>query len=86
MLQFDGYDEALVGAAEVWVPNRGGAVLVEKAIYSGEKIVEILMARNGMSDEDAREFVTFNIEGAYMGSETPIVYWPTVTAVTVHKE
>jgi hypothetical protein len=76
MLKLDGYDDALVGSAELWVPNRGGAVLVEKAIYSGEKIVEILMARDGLDDEDAREFVSFNIEGAYMGSETPIIYWP----------
>lgn len=76
MLKFDGYDEAIVGKTEIWVPNRGGAVLVEKLIYDGQEIVEVLMKRDGMSEEEAREFVSFNVEGAYLGQETPIIYWP----------
>jgi hypothetical protein len=29
-----------------------------------------------MTQEEAFEFVEFNIEGAYVGEETPIIVWP----------
>lgn len=76
MLKFDGFHKALMGVAEVWVPNGGGAALVEKAIYDGYRMVRVLMKRDGMSEEDAREYISFNVEGAYLGQETPIIYWP----------
>jgi len=76
MLKFDGYDEAIAGKTEIWVPNGGGAALVEKLVYDGEHIIQILMDRDGMSFDDAREFVSFNIEGKYLGIETPVIYWP----------
>lgn len=66
MLKLDGYDDAIAGKTEVWVPNKAGMVLVEKLIYDGEVII----------DNEAEEFVSFNVEGAYMGPETPIIYWP----------
>jgi hypothetical protein len=28
-----------------------------------------------MSAEDAREFIEFNIEGAYIGEDTPVLVW-----------
>jgi hypothetical protein len=34
------------------------------------------MQQDGMSAEDAREFIEFNIEGAYMGLHTPVLVWP----------
>jgi hypothetical protein len=76
MLKMDGLDEAIVGSADVWVPNGSGAMTVEKLIYSGEKIVKVLMERDGMTKEEAYEFVDFNIAGAYMGEETPVIVWP----------
>jgi hypothetical protein len=75
MLKFDGFEKALMGSADVWVPNKAGAVLIEKAIYDGYRMVRVLMRRDGMSEEDAREFISYNIEGAYLGPETPIIYW-----------
>jgi hypothetical protein len=33
------------------------------------------MDRDGMDEEEAREFIEFNIEGAYMGPHTPVVVW-----------
>ena len=75
MLKMDGLDEAIVGMADVWVPNGAGAMTIEKLVYSGEKIVEVLMAQ-GMTEEEAYEFVDFNIAGAYMGEETPVIVWP----------
>lgn len=75
MLKMDGLDEAIVGMADVWVPNGAGAMTIEKLVYNGEKIVEVLMAQ-GMTEEEAYEFVDFNIAGAYMGDETPVIVWP----------
>jgi hypothetical protein len=31
--------------------------------------------RDGMDSEEAREFIEFNIEGAYVGPGTPILVW-----------
>ncbi len=71
MLKMDGLDDAIVGSADVWVGN----ATIEKLIYSGEKIVKVLMAQ-GMTEEEAYEFVDFNIAGAYVGEETPVIVWP----------
>jgi len=37
-----------------------------------KKVLEILMTRDGMSYEEAREFYEFNIVGAYVGPGTPV--------------
>lgn len=76
MLKMDGLDDAIVGMADVWFPDGSWVRTVERLIYSGEKIVEVLMERDGMTKEEAYEFVDFNIAGAYMGNDTPIIFWP----------
>ena len=43
-----------------------------KAIYDEDKIIKVLMERDGMSDIDEMEFIDFNIRGAYMGEKTPM--------------
>lgn len=72
MIKLDGYDEAVIGPAMVWV----GRGRVEVVVYDAEKIREILMERDGMDMEGAREFIEFNIEGAYMGKDGPVLVWP----------
>ena len=71
MIKYDGYDEAIIGPAHIWRGNETVGVLV----YDAEKIREILM-RDGMDAEEAREFIEFNIEGGYLGIETPVLVWP----------
>jgi hypothetical protein len=44
-------------------------------VYNGRVITEILIEK-GMSEEDAQEYIDFNIVGAYVGDSTPIVMWP----------
>jgi len=39
--------------------------------YSVDKVLEILMEHDGMSDEEAIEYFEFNIIGAWMGENTP---------------
>lgn len=60
MLIADGLNDAIVG-----VTTKGVAV------YDVDKILAILMERDGMTDIEALEFFEFNIEGAYMGEQTP---------------
>ncbi len=48
------------------------AVGQHRAIYQASKIIEILQNRDGMTEEEAEEFFTFNISGAYVGQSTPI--------------
>jgi hypothetical protein len=65
-LAADGFDEAIIGV------NRDMGSGVYKLVYSNLKCVEILMTRDGMSQEEAIEYFDFNVEGAYMGEKTPI--------------
>lgn len=47
----------------------------EVLVYNAEVIRNILMSRDGMDFEEAREFIEYNIEGAYIGPDTPILVW-----------
>ena len=71
MLKIDGHDNALIGHASPWINK----TRVEVLVYDGNKIVENLMSE-GMTGEQALEYVGFNIEGAYVGETTPIIVWP----------
>lgn len=71
MIKYDGYDEAIIGPANIWRDNTTVSVLV----YDAEKIRTILMKRDGMEMDEAREFIEFNIEGGYLGIETPVLVW-----------
>jgi hypothetical protein len=71
MIKYDNYDEAIIGPANIWRDNTTVSVLV----YDAEKIRAILMKRDGMEPDEAREFIEFNIEGGYLGIETPVLVW-----------
>ena len=60
----DGFDDALIGAD--YEKNR--------AVYSIEKMLDILM-KQGMSYDDAVEHFSFNIGCAYVGEFTPLYVW-----------
>jgi hypothetical protein len=61
----DGLDEAIIGVAERI--NLGPVVA-----YDVDKIIKILMERDGMTDEDALEYFYYNIQGAWMGEGSPV--------------
>jgi hypothetical protein len=61
MLIADGYDEAIIGQTTK-----------ELVVYNVAAIIDILMKRDGMTEEEALEFFEFNIDGSYMGEQTPI--------------
>jgi len=66
ILVADGFDEAVIGIATDFTEPR--------LIYSVEKCIEILMKRDEMEYEDAMEYFTFNVSGAYI-ENGPIWCW-----------
>lgn len=61
----DGFDDAIIGLAERI--NLGPVVA-----YDVEKIIEILMERDGMDYTEAYEYYSYNIIGSWVGEYTPI--------------
>lgn len=73
MLKAGGFDDALIGAVEMWLPHPSGGHTQETVLaYSRSKVLAALMHRDGMSYDDAVEFFDFNIAGAYAGRRQPI--------------
>jgi hypothetical protein len=60
----DGFDAALLGFG-----RRFDKVV---AIYSYKKCVEVLVKNSGLSEEEAEEYMEYNVVGAYVGDQTPI--------------
>jgi hypothetical protein len=60
----DGFDDAIMG-----VDLNSD---VPRVVYSVEKMVFILMRRDDMSEEEATEYLDFNVFQAYLGEGTPI--------------
>lgn len=60
----DGWDDALIGYG--WRLN------TPIAVYDRDKTLEIMRLRDGMTEEDAEEYFSFNVEGAYFGEGTPL--------------
>ena len=71
MKQWDGFDEAKIGIASVWNGNER----VEVLVYDGEKMAQQLIIRDSMTEDEAFEYIDFNIEGAYIGKDTPVIVW-----------
>jgi hypothetical protein len=71
MLKIDGHENASIGQAYIWRDRAQVLVLV----YDAEVIRANLM-KGGMSSDEAREYIEYNIEGAYMGEHTPVLVWP----------
>ena len=44
--------------------------------FTFDRVIETLMDRDGMSNDEAIEIFTFNIEGAWVGELTPIWMYP----------
>jgi len=52
-----------------------GGTRISVLVYDAEAIRNTLMERDNMDADEAREYIEFNIEGAYMGPDTPILVW-----------
>lgn len=65
LLTADGWDDCVLGTA--YSPGR--ELLV---VYDGDAIIKKMVDRDGMTFEEAEEFFSFNIEGAWVGPRTPV--------------
>ena len=57
-----GFNEAIIGI------DRHS----DRVIYSVKEIIKILMTRDGMTEEEALEYYDYNMEGGWVGEQTPI--------------
>jgi hypothetical protein len=62
ILKIDGFDNAVIGVQEGIQP---------RLVYDLWKIVDVL--KEEMSEEDALDYIAYNITGAYVGESTPII-------------
>lgn len=58
----DGFEDAILGLD----------VAGSRTVYSVRKCLEVMMQRDGMTEEEATEYFEFNVRGSYMGDATPI--------------
>lgn len=68
-LLMDGFDEALIGFSQ-----RINEPLL--AVYSYSKMIETLVRRDGMTDDEAMEYVDYNCVGSWVGERTPVIVMP----------
>jgi hypothetical protein len=60
----DGFDDAIIGIDLVSNPAR--------VIYDKVKMIEILVTQEEMEEDEAIDFLAYNVWGAYVGEGTPI--------------
>lgn len=66
MITYDGFETAIVGTG-----IRCG--FDDVLIYSFDKIVEVLVSRDGIEEDEAADFIDYNIVGAHLGAKTPVI-------------
>lgn len=64
MLFADGFDKAFIGV--------GTQFNTDIAVYGRKEVLKILVNEHGMTLEEAIEYFEFNIQGAWVGPETPM--------------
>ena len=62
----DGFDDAIIG---LWNDTSTG---INRVVYDGTKMVDILTDDDGMPEDQAMEYLQFNTFNAYYGKGTPI--------------
>tara|TARA_Y100001937_G_scaffold13157_1_gene17218 strand:+ start:15215 stop:15436 length:222 start_codon:yes stop_codon:yes gene_type:complete len=70
MYKADGFDQAIIGYARI--AGRENVIA-----YDYWKCIDILRKRDGMSEEEAIEYMEFNVIGAYVGELTPAFIYET---------
>jgi hypothetical protein len=71
-VMFPDLKDALIGYASVWSVDGHQPI---RLIYSAKKCVDIFTERDGMTVEEALEWISVNTEGGYLGPQTPIIMY-----------
>jgi hypothetical protein len=62
-------DPDYLDAAILGVVTRIG---LEAVCYDENKVIRLLMTHDGMTEEEAIEYMEFNMKGAWVGETTPV--------------
>ena len=63
----DGFDYAIIGVGDSMYPQYNSRI-----VYDYNMCEEVLQIRDGMTREEANEFMEYNVTGAYVGPLGPI--------------
>lgn len=66
MITWDRLNDAIIGTG-------GRCGMEEVFVYSYDKILDILMIEDEMTEREAIDYIEYNIAGAYVGELTPIL-------------
>ena len=66
MITWDRLNDAIIGTG-------GRCGMEEVFVYSYDKILDILMTEDEMTEREAIDYIEYNIAGAYVGELTPIL-------------
>lgn len=67
LLVSEGFDHCIVGIAQQF-----NSTFV---VYDRAKVIQTLVKRDGMSEDDAEEYFDVNIIGGWLGPHTPAYLW-----------
>lgn len=70
VVRYGELDDAIIGYSNPWDTS---GISPTRLIYSYEKCINILCSK--MEPDDALEWMSFNIEGIYLGPTTPIIMY-----------
>jgi len=45
------------------------------AVYDGDRMAQVLVDLDGMTFDDARDYIAFNLDNVYQGPGAPMVVW-----------
>ena len=65
----DGFEHAIIGFTQ-----RMNEPLL--AVYNHDLMIQTLMQRDGMTYQEADEYIEYNCIGAWIGEQTPIIVKP----------
>ena len=68
-LLMDGFEHAIIGFSQ-----RINEPLL--AVYNHDLMIQTLMQRDGMTYDEADEYIEYNCIGAWVGEQTPIIVKP----------
>lgn len=63
----DGFDYAIIGVGDSMYPEYNSRI-----VYDYNMCEEVLQIRDGMTREEANEFMEYNVTGAYVGPLGPV--------------
>ncbi len=66
MLKWDGFNEAIIGIGE----RCGQDDII---VYDLQKMIKVFMDANDVDEEEAMDYISFNVLGAWIGEQTPII-------------